>query len=285
MNDKCVLCGSHNIAVIHKGTRDNDRLNVLRCNACGLCFLDSFEHITNAFYEDSNMYQNKKSVDIKQMLKTTQKDDVRRSKFLEEMCINRKVCDFGCGFGGFMSNLNQGKGIVKGVELESIARNYDCSLGFDVRSSLEDFDEKFDIITMFHVIEHIVNPKACIGNIAEHLEEAGKLVIETPNADDALITMYDCEAFKDFTYWSPHVILYTLDTLKILLEECGFKETERYQIQRYPLTNHLYWLSHGFPGGDNKLTELNDENLFLEYEKMLRKLGKCDTILSIFQKN
>ena len=56
---KCYLCNSSSFNLIKKGVRDNNDLSVLRCNNCGLVSLDSFNHIDENFYENSNMHSTK----------------------------------------------------------------------------------------------------------------------------------------------------------------------------------------------------------------------------------
>jgi len=51
------------------------------------------------------------------------------------------------------------------------------------------------------------------------------------------------------------------------------------QIQRYPLSNHLYWLVKGKPGGHIEWNFLNNSDLAKSYENTLSSLGKCDTIV------
>lgn len=74
---------------------------------------------------------------------------------------------------------------VAGVELEKATREKLMADGIRVTDSIDKFDEKFDVITMFHMIEHLVNPTEFLQKIKEHLEEDGELIIETPNADEA----------------------------------------------------------------------------------------------------
>lgn len=113
--------------------------------------------------------------------------------------------------------------------------------------------------------------------IKKYLNPDGVLIIEVPNADDALITLYECEAFKNFTYWSCHVFLYNAFTLDKITSKAGFSNKYVKQIQRYPLSNHLYWLSKGKPGGHKEWRLLTSEST--EYEKILAAVGKCDTIM------
>ena len=53
--------------------------------------------------------------------------------------------------------------------------------------------------------------------------------------------------------------------------------------KRYPLSNHLYWLSKGVPNGHNKWKFLNNNILNKCYTAELSKLGKCDTIIGYFK--
>ena len=47
-----------------------------------------------------------------------------------------------------------------------------------------------ELYVYFHVIEHLPNPKVTLRKLQGLLAEGGKIYIETPNADDALIGLY-----------------------------------------------------------------------------------------------
>lgn len=197
--------------------------------------------------------------------------------------------DFGCGNGGFLKELKK-RNIAShlvGVELDKEARNYLLSENIEVYKNLENIDEiiKFDVITMFHVIEHLENPQKVVCEIRNRLAEDGLLIIETPNSEDALISKYHSKNFMDFTFWSAHLFLYNSDSLEMLMEECGFSTVDNGQIQRYPLSNHLYWLVENKPGGHMKWQECNSDLLNVAYADILKSMRKCDTLFGIFKKN
>jgi len=50
-------------------------------------------------------------------------------------------------------------------------------------------------------------------------------------------------------------------------------------IQRYSLSNHIWWLMEGKPGGQKIMSFLNDEKLMKEYERTLADMEVTDTIL------
>ena len=139
--------------------------------------------------------------------------------------------------------------------------------------------KKYDIITMFHVLEHLPDPRTTLRKLSRFLKDKGQLIIEVPSAEYALLTLYGCEAFSHFTYWSCHLFLFTLNTLKELALQVNLKMNYIRQIQRYPLSNHLYWLAKGKPGGHENWHFLDSKQLNKAYEDQLSKLGKCDTLV------
>lgn len=78
--------------------------------------------------------------------------------------------------------------------------------------------------------------------------------------------------------------MYNSDTLEKLINSCGFKTLKNDQIQRYELSNHLYWLAKGLPGGHKKWIDFNNKSLNELYEEVLKKNGQCDTLFSYFKK-
>ena len=73
--------------------------------------------------------------------------------------------------------------------------------------------------------------------------------------------------------------LYTMDTLRLLATKAGLQVKFMRQVQRYPLENHLYWLSQGKPGGHFKWSFMENPALNQQYEMALTNLGIADTIV------
>lgn len=276
----CSLCQSKNIKTRYPYVRDSKELQVLECEDCGLVFLSSFDHVTDEFYEESGMLNG--TNDLKKYRQQSYKDDQRRANSLKDKLIGKKVLDFGCGAGGFLHLIQSYTDIAVGVELDRFINRAINKEGIKCYDNLSEVEGKYDIITLFHVVEHLINPNQVLEGLKQHLNPNGVIIIEVPNADDALLTLYGNEKFADFTYWSCHVYLYNNFTLKKLMEQAGYNAKLVKQIQRYPLSNHLYWLSNGLPGGHNHLGMLNNDVLNKEYESSLAAVGKCDTILAEF---
>lgn len=276
-NQTCYNCNSDERKLLHKGVRDNQQIDVLRCKNCGLVFLSDCSHIDDSFYENSGMFG--ATSDLKSWLENTAVDDKRRFEFLKDRIKNKTLVDFGCGNAGFLNFAKTSAKKVYGIELQKEFCDYFKECGLEVHSDISKVEEKTDFITMFHVLEHLKDPVETLKNLKENLYENGKIIIEVPNADDALLSLYKSAEFADFTYWSCHLYLYNEKTLKQIVEKAGYKVDSIKFIQRYNLMNHLYWLIKKKPGGHIKWQRFDVKLLNCLYTKILKLLKKTDTIL------
>lgn len=279
---KCYLCGNTNFLVRPGSVRDMNNIDVLECNNCALVCLSSMNHLDADHYENSGMHDDN-APDIGSWIKATQSDDERRYNFVKEQITNKNVLDFGCGTGSFLSLAKSCATEVAGIELEKAMQPFFKENDINVFSNLETAkktNKKWDVITAFHVIEHLRDPKDILEELACLLSDEGQLIIEVPNSNDALLTVYNNEAFQNFSYWSQHLYLYNKDNMTELAKQAGFKTDWIKHVQRYPLSNHLQWLASGKPGGHIKWGFMNNKSLNLEYENVLASLGITDTIIA-----
>ncbi|MDF2472552.1 MAG: methyltransferase [Anaerocolumna sp.] len=282
-NNKCFLCNNKDIEVIHYGTRDNNNLNVLRCKNCGLVFLSSFDHIHGDFYENSGMFESER-LSIPQWREITKNDDIRRVRMLKQILQGKDILDFGCGNGGFLEYAKEYTNKTFGIEIEKASRDDLNSMGFTVWETINNCSQKFDVITLFHVLEHLENPILYLKEFRYYLNDKkdSQIIIEVPNANEALLSIYNSKPFADYTYWSPHLFLYNHHNIEILAEKADLKINWIEQVQRYPLANHLFWLAEGKPGGHKIWSGFNNEKLTGEYERALKEQNACDTLLFSF---
>ena len=276
----CYLCGCKEFEIVQKGVRDNTKINVIKCCKCGLTTLDNFNQITDKFYEESGMHQEKIKID--DWIKLTSKDDHRRVDTLNKYITNKTVLDFGAGNCGFISLAKPYTNKIAGIELENQFKQYFKKKKIEIFNSIDDLknktDQKFDLITSFHVFEHLKDPIYILQKLTEVLEIDGQIIIEVPNSDDALLSLYKSEKFAKFTYWSQHLFLFNEATAKKLVQKSGLKLNWINQVQRYPIANHLHWLSMYDPGGHEKWNYFSEKTTE-SYALDLAKLKKCDTII------
>lgn len=96
----------------------------------------------------------------------------------------KTLLDYGCGRGECLSLAAQAGFQVKGTDMDpkcvEIAGQYGEACQLDVTDPLSQFGAKsFDVITCFHVLEHVDNPKAVLGALAQMAREY--VVIAVPN--------------------------------------------------------------------------------------------------------
>lgn len=279
----CYLCDSQVFSKMPGKVRDRETLSILRCTSCGLVFLDNFSHVNSNFYDHEYTAENHGDHDWDAFLNECSKDDQRRFSQLQPLIVNRTFLDVGCGAGGVLLRAKKVTKHATGVEPQLVWRNALTSAGLGVVASLSEVENSSqNVISLFHVLEHIADPLPFIQEILKKAATGGRLVIEVPNADDALLSLYENRPFSEFTYWSPHLFLYNHATLTRLLEKAGIGRNQIAisQYQRYPLSNHLMWLAQGRPGGHIQWSFLDSNALDQAYAAQLASLGRCDTLIA-----
>jgi 2-polyprenyl-3-methyl-5-hydroxy-6-metoxy-1,4-benzoquinol methylase len=275
---KCYLCGQTEFSEREGQVRDAPALKILQCAHCGLVTLSSLNHIQSGFYEESHMH-GADVVSMEHWLRDTDWDDQRRVDMLKPLLANKKILDFGCGAGGFLYKAQYLSSSLVGIELERRVREFWANK-IRIHSDLAEVGEGFDLITAFHVIEHLPDPVAMLKTLAHKLSKNGRMVVEVPSSEDALLTLYESKEFQCFTYWSQHLFLFNAETLKNLAQRAGLRVMSVQQYQRYPLSNHLHWLSKAKPGGHQDWGFLDSADLNQAYARALAAIGKCDTLIA-----
>lgn len=277
---KCYLCGCTEHGHRPGSVRDDKNLDILECHGCGLVFLSRTE-LPEGFYQESGMHSGALPL-IEEWLRDTERDDERRFRLLNEAITNRDVLDFGCGAGGFLLKARAKARKVMGIELETRLKNHFMTNGLEVVESIDELtsDRRYDLITAFHVVEHLEDPAVMLANLSLKLNKGGRIIIELPSSADALLSLYNSESFSNFTYWSCHLYLFNACTLEMLTKKAGLKLDYVKHVQRYPLSNHLYWLAKGKPGGHQAWNFLDSDELNSAYEARLAALGVTDTLIA-----
>ncbi len=152
----------------------------------------------------------------------------RRAKYASRFLKNNgKVLDIGCGNGRFLLHLlKYGNFQLNGTELESnsakrAARIPEINLkvGHLEKNSFE--DESFDVVTMFHVFEHLTDPQETLKIITKIIKQDGTLIISFPN-----ISSLQSKLFKGkWLHLDPprHLIFFKAKDFIRILESHGFK--------------------------------------------------------------
>lgn len=275
------------ITIVSDRTRDMENINVLMCNRTGIIFLETSKINSDDYYTRKKAGSDPYAASVElsngsDIITEGLLDSERRLKQFKEIIIGKAVCDYGTGNGLFLNIAAQEGCNVVGVELNNSHIEKLTREGYRVERSITDFEEdSFDVVTMFHVLEHLTDPINDLNETRAAIRKGGKIIIEVPHARDFLFKTLDCRDFFEFTLWSEHLILHTRESLKLLIEKAGFKNISIKGYQRYGLENHLYWLTHKKPGGHKHWRELYRDALKTEYENMLQSIDQTDTLIAV----
>lgn len=92
-----------------------------------------------------------------------------------------KILDIGAGTGDFLEEAKKRNWKITGVEPNSAARELAKYKGVKLESELSEISGLYDVITLWHVLEHVYDLKEYIRFLKAHLAENGVLLIAVPN--------------------------------------------------------------------------------------------------------
>ena len=160
------LISKLNLSTISNKTRDKN-IKVIKDLKTKIIFLEKY--ITSTKYYSSLKHKDhdrkdknlkKKIVNVKTLSGKIRtpiiEDDYRRANQFKKYFKNKNILDFGCGWGGFLRNVKNSKSL-NGIELRQECLNFieNNFKKINISNNINSFERKFDIITMFHVLEHI----------------------------------------------------------------------------------------------------------------------------------
>ena len=270
-----------NLEIFSNKTRDNNCLTVFKDRMSKVIYIDDF-YVGEKIYESGSYRNEFNQSSIRDFEDVTDSD--RRFNSYKQFIVGKSIVDFGCGAGNFMKqSRNLAKSLV-GVELQ---KNFIDALNKENIKCFKDVNEienEQDCIFLFHSLEHLHNPIDLLIKIRNKLKgnEHGKIIIEVPHAKDFLINTLKAQSFIDFTLWSQHLVLHTRESLRLLLEYCGFKGVIIEGVQRYSISNHINWLNNNKPGGHKEILSLFEtQELVGAYANALSKIDANDTLVAI----
>lgn len=151
-----------------------------------------------------------------------------------------KVLDIGQGTGEFLNYLKKHKWAVTGIEPNETARKFaNENYGIDVfdEAQLLKFDkESFDLITLWHVLEHVPDLHGRMKDIKRLLKKDGILFIAVPNLESPDATYYGEKwAALDVPR---HLYHFEKETMKTLFDQFSFT-----MLEMLPLKMDAYYVS------------------------------------------
>lgn len=204
MNNKCPWCASDK-AQINLWLKDEflskEDFRICECLACGLLYTmprPGKEKIGD-YYKSQDYYshqENKKGF-IPRIYEKVKKVNLKHKYSVATNGLNKgKILDIGCGVGDFLKTLEthgwQGLGVEPSEDARQIAQTRIKAEIIESEALNQIPDESFDVITMWHVLEHVDNLKWQVAQLQRLIKKQGRIVIAVPNYKS-----YDSQFYKE----------------------------------------------------------------------------------------
>jgi SAM-dependent methyltransferase len=241
----CLLCGSRHWSQLIEAP---DQIAggsglwfaVVQCQDCGLCFTNPRPNVSSIgqFYPPD--YWPQRAPRPRERKTNDPRWGRRWFRFLQESrALPRqgecRLLDFGCGGGAFLDRMHRRGWQVTGMDLSPVAVQ---DIRADLRlpaivGTLPHADLRpasFDVITMWHSLEHVHQPREVLQQAYALLAPGGKLVVAVPNIDSLPFRWFGQAWFgldlpRHLTHFAPR-------TLQGLLERAGFQVGKIRMIRR-----------------------------------------------------
>ena len=137
-----------------------------------------------------------------------------------------RLLDVGCGAGDFLAVAVAAGYEAEGIDVSEAAAEICREKGLKARSGdllEEDFDDRFDVITLWDVVEHLRDPIAVLRRAGELLRPGGLLFAKVPAFGDLSVRLSATfPRFAGLLLGAPsHVQYFTKSTLKTAVERAG----------------------------------------------------------------
>lgn len=188
---RCSSSGHREGLVVRDHSISQEEFTLTDCIQCGLRFTNprpSTDTIGAYYRSDDYISHSNSSKSLQDKLYQLARRLALRKKYrmIHALQTHGKVLDVGCGTGEFLSYLMSRGYLVEGVEPDLQARERAiASYAIPVLPSLElvPAQEQFQVITLWHVLEHVPNLRATFKRLFASLADQGVLLIAVPDRE------------------------------------------------------------------------------------------------------
>jgi SAM-dependent methyltransferase len=195
----CPLCGStniHQVLQVKDYTVSGKLFPIYQCDSCNGRFTNDFpdESEIGAFYQSPEYISHTDSrkgfvSTLYQLVRSYTLVAKRKSITRVSGIRTGSVLDYGCGTGAFLAEMKKAGWQVTGLEPDAGAREKAAS-NYGIRPQppqhlLELPDGSFDLITLWHVLEHVHRLPETMDHLIRVLKPGGNILLAVPNYTSA----------------------------------------------------------------------------------------------------
>jgi 2-polyprenyl-3-methyl-5-hydroxy-6-metoxy-1,4-benzoquinol methylase len=223
----------------------NEKFVIQECSGCGFRLTNprpDDKSIGNYYKSENYISHNDRSGGLINSIYRIVRNYTLGSKIRLITKLNRgegKLLDVGCGTGSFLESCKSNGWQITGVETDATVRTLaQEKLRVQIHLNLNEVpnDEPFDIITLWHVLEHIPNLNDAVERLSMLLAPNGTLLIAVPNSNS-----YDANYFRECwaAYDVPrHLYHFTPPTIEKL-----FRKHELQLIETKPMVFDAFYIA------------------------------------------
>lgn len=289
MNNKCPWCDSEK-AQINLWLKDEfltkEDFHICECLNCGLLYTTPRppKEKIGAYYKSDEYYshqENKKGF-IPKLYEAVKKTNLKHKYHLATEGIKTgKLLDIGCGVGDFIHTAEKKGWLCTGIEpsedAKKIAQNRIKAEIFDSASLEQLLNQSFDVITMWHVLEHVDNLRWQMEQLQRIIKPKGKIVIAVPNYKS-----YDAQFYKE--QWAAYDVPRHLNHFNKTTLVNIFKSKGLQLIKTEKLIWDAYYISYMSEQYKNhKLPLLKGAYRGLMSNCMARRSGEWSSMVYVFE--
>lgn len=214
-------------------TVSNEVYTIVECKGCNFKFTNPrpAANEIGKYYESENYisHSNSNKGIFNKLYQLIRNYTISRKKSLIRRFVSRgTLLDIGCGTGEFLNHMRSKNWEVKGIEPGDSARKFAVSnynLEVKPEASLSEIaNNSFDVITLWHVLEHVHELDKRVKELNRIIKPDGVVFIAVPNC-----TSYDAIYYEEFwaAYDVPrHLYHFTPKTISKLFAQYGFNLIE-----------------------------------------------------------
>lgn len=228
--EECPLCqfSSHsNYIIVDDHSISKESFAIVQCNKCSFIYTNPRPDLNSIgkYYESDEYisHANQANNLINFVYKIARIYTLNwKYRQIRKFQSQGSLLDFGCGTGEFLQYMSQKGWETSGVEPNSHARDASRLKGLEVEASLpKDSKDRVDIITAWHVIEHVHDLVDTVRALRKRLKEGGKLILALPNCQSH-------DAIHYGQHWAGydvprHLYHFTQDSIKTLCTKTKLK--------------------------------------------------------------
>ncbi len=220
-NPRCPLCASDQRAVRFQ----RFGRTIVQCLSCEVGYSEAFPAATSDVYSDVGYLETQDTNYLQNAEYRKQRFASERLEIIEHHLkkspTGARLLDVGCGTGWFLDVAQAAGYAVAGLEVGTeLARFTSEKMGVPVFTDpLTELSasERFDVITLFDVIEHVADPRNLLRAVRSHLNPGGIALVFTPNLDSVGLAILG--AHSSLIMPAEHLFYFTPGSLRRLIEE------------------------------------------------------------------